>query len=297
MFCTVSTTDAGGGWKFSVSRSAWTFSWSCNTWIWGRIVETVVWRATAVPIRGYFPLCSRSCWRGRWCRMMHEEVSSRCSKRHSLPVVDFEERGGLVFLGCALASRVRCCILKMRLHCPVHALIFRVNCLMWLWMCSSPNFSPIWGPRRLAETFNGVSLSRRVLNFAMALFRTVTIGFPGSLIVDDVGLTFKLFEPGARTSYRPSKFFFERRLPCIFLANFSWTARSLSRIGRHAPYRRKRDSPSVLSLSLSWASRVARVILDSTSMSLLKPFVHFSSGIISSGVTVSSSKYWSTIYS
>ena len=69
----------------------------------------------------------------------------------------------------------------------------------------------------LAEVY----LSCKVPNYAMSLFRTVTIGFPGSFIVDVVGLTFKILEPGARTSYKPSKFFFERRLLCIYLASLS----------------------------------------------------------------------------
>ena len=111
-------------------------------------------------------------------------------------------------------------------------LIFLINCLMWLWIFSSTNFLPTLGPRRSVYTINGVCLSYNVPNFAMSLFPTVTIGFPGSLIVDIVGFTFKIIKPGASTSCSPSKFFFERRLPCSFLANFTSTARSLSSIRR-----------------------------------------------------------------
>ena len=74
-----------------------------------------------------------------------EEVSFSCSKRHSLIVVDFEWRGNLVFFRIARemldledetplpGSRLRCFIFLSPLN-------FRVNCLMWLWMCSSTNF-------------------------------------------------------------------------------------------------------------------------------------------------------------
>ena len=77
------------------------------------------------------------------------------------------------------------------------------------------------------------------------LFLTVTTGFPGPLIVDVVGLTLRIFEPGASTSYRPSIFFFERRLPCIFLASLNSSACCFRGRGRQAFVRRKRDSPSV----------------------------------------------------
>ena len=66
---------------------------------------------------------------------------------------------------------------------------------------------------------------------------------------------FKILEPGARTSYRTSRFFLERHLPWIFRVNLSCTARSLSGIGRLAPERKKRDSSSVLSFSFMGLTR------------------------------------------
>ena len=56
------------------------------------------------------------------------------------------------------------------------------------------------------------------------------------------------------------------------------------------PEKKERNSTAVFSLSLSLASRVARVIPCSTSTSLLFPLSHFLSGTMSSGVTLSSSK-------
>ena len=141
-----------------------------------------------------------------------------------------------------------------------------------------------------SRSFNGVCRSNCVPNFAISLFLTVTSGFPGSLIVEVVGLTFRICEPGASTSYNPSKFFFDRRFPWIFRARLSSTARSLRGMGQVAVVRRKRDSPSVLARSLAFPSCVARDIPTSTSVSLRYPFTHLSSGRISSGITVSSSK-------
>ena len=92
-------------------------------------------------------------------------------------------------------------------------------------------------------------------NSAILLLRTVTLSFPGSFIVEFVGLSFKFFDPGAKTSYRPSKFFFDLRFPCILRASLTFTTFSVIRIGRQAPKWIKRDSPSVLACSRSLASR------------------------------------------
>ena len=128
-------------------------------------------------------------------------------------------------------------------------------------------FAYSWPPRS-AYTFNGVCPACSVPNFAIPLFRTGKTGLPGSFIVDVVGLIFRICNPGASTSYKPSKVFLERRLPCIFLANLSSTARSLRGIGRQTLVRRKRDWPFVLSHSVLWASCEARVIAALTSMLL-----------------------------
>ena len=152
--------------------------------------------------------------------------------RIALEILDFEDDTPL------LGSRLRCFIY-------LSPFIFRVVSLMWLCMSSSTNFSPFRGPLRSAYNFNGVCFSCKVPNFTMSLCLTVTTGFPGSLVVDVVELTLRIFKPGASTSYRPSIFFFERRLLCIFLATFNSSACCFRGRGRQAFVRRKRDSPSV----------------------------------------------------
>ena len=117
--------------------------------------------------------------------------------------------------------------------------------------------------------FKGVWRSCCVPNFAISLLRRVTIAFYGSLIVDVVGLAFKTCNPGASASYNPSRFFFERRFPCVLRANFTSTARSGKSIGLHSEELRNLDSTSVRFLSRSLASLVALVIPFSTSISLL----------------------------
>ena len=47
----------------------------------------------------------------------------------------------------------------------------------------------------------------------MSLLWTVTITFPGSLIVDVVELTLIMLDPGASPAYNSTRFFFDRRFP------------------------------------------------------------------------------------
>ena len=83
-------------------------------------------------------------------------------------------------------------------------------------------------------------------NFAISLLPTVTLGLPGPLMVEVVGLTFSMLDPGANTSKRLSKFFLDILSPCTLRASLKFAARSVKGIERHVFVCRKRDSPSVL---------------------------------------------------
>ena len=63
----------------------------------------------------------------------------------------------------------------------------------------------------------------------------MTIGFTGIFIVEVVGLTFKIFNPEAGTLYRPSRFFLDGLLPCIFRTSFSCTALYVGGISLQTP--------------------------------------------------------------
>ena len=138
-----------------------------------------------------------------WLRMARKLGFFRIRPRIARDIFDFEDDTPLP------RSRLRCFIF-------LSSFCFLIISLIWLRSNSSTNFSPDRAPLWSAYTFSGVCCSSCVPNLAISLFLTVTTGFPGSLIVDVVGLTLGMLEPGASTSYRPSEFFFERRLPCIF---------------------------------------------------------------------------------
>ena len=112
----------------------------------------------------------------------------------------------------------------MKLHCPVRAfcftflspLISQVNSSPMLWIFSYTNFPLVVRPRQSAHPLSGVCRSSGVRNSAVSLLQTMTTEFPGSLIVEVARLTLITFDPGARTSYMPSKFFFDLRFPRIF---------------------------------------------------------------------------------
>ena len=233
-----------------------------------------------------------SCSCGRSCGLfaMQNSAGFLLLVSNSKKVWDFSDSSSyrawnIRFWGGNPAARITLAML----HFPI-PFCFLVNSLTWLWISSSTSFYPDLGSLRFAYAFNGVCCSSCVPNFAISLFLTVTTCFSRSLIVEVVGLIFRICEPESITSYNPSKFFFERRFPWIFRAKLNSTARSLRVIGWMTFVRRKRESPSVLARSIVFASCVARDIPISTSMSLRYPFTHLSSRSISSGITVSSSK-------
>ena len=89
-------------------------------------------------------------------------------------------------------------------------LSFIVCYLMWFCIRSSRSFSLFRGARLSAFTFNGVHLPCNVPKFAMSFFLTVTRALPGSLMLDVIGLTIKISDPGANTSESPSRVFLKR---------------------------------------------------------------------------------------
>ena len=101
-----------------------------------------------------------------------------------------------------------------------------MNSLIWLWIFSSKSFLATFGQRLSAYSFRGVCCSSCVPNLAKSPFKTVTVGFPGSLIDEVVGPTLAMMRLGASISCRSSKFFLYLPFPGIFRANFNWTALS-----------------------------------------------------------------------
>ena len=136
-----------------VPRLAWTFGRGCDCQIRWRIIEAIVTTATKVSIWRSFGLCSWICWCGRWCRLRESwllamgnsdffllliresmEIGNFGNAQMAREMFDLEDNTPLP------GSRLRCFIF-------LSPLIFLVNCSIWLWICSSTNFLPVFGPR------------------------------------------------------------------------------------------------------------------------------------------------------
>ena len=72
--------------------------------------------------------------------------------------------------------------------------------------------------RLFAYICKSVSRSAFVPNFARSKFRIVTSLLPGSLITDVFSVVLITYDPGASTSYRPSRLFFDRFICGFFFA-------------------------------------------------------------------------------
>ena len=94
----------------------------------------------------------------------------------------------------------------------------------WLWIFSSTTFSLVLGPRRSAYTLSCVWCSSSVSKFAKSLLCTLTPNFPGSLMVNVIGLSFMLLDSVASFSYEPSRFIFDFLFSWVLLAIFSCTS-------------------------------------------------------------------------
>ena len=87
--------------------------------------------------------------------------------------------------------------------------------------------------RRLAYTGNSVPRSAFVPNFAKFEFLIVTSLFPGSLMTEVCSFVLITEDPGAKTSYKPSRLFFKIFVRCLFFVSF--TSNDASVLGIDCP--------------------------------------------------------------
>ena len=109
---------------------------------------------------------------------------------------------------------------RLRYFIFLSPLSLRLNCLLCHCICSSIFFSHVWGPLLSAYAFSGVCLSCNIPNFAISLLRTVTICLPGSLMVEFLGLTFSIFDPGAKNLMEALQIFLRPTLSVNFAGQF-----------------------------------------------------------------------------
>ena len=85
--------------------------------------------------------------------------------------------------------------------------------------------------RLFAYICKSVFRSAFVPNFARSEFLIVTSLLPGSLITEVFSVVLMTDDPGASTSYRPSRLFFDRFICGLFFANLSSSDDSVLGIG------------------------------------------------------------------
>ena len=169
---------------------------------------------------------------------------------------------------------------------------FFLDSFAWWFMSSSVVLPVGCFGRRLAYTCSSVSRSAFVPNFARSEFLIVTSLLPGSLITEVCSFVLITDDPGARTSYKPSRLFFDLFVRGLFLANF--TSSDVSVLGIDWPtsgWEINLDSLFGSSFCLFIASLSSLSLFTSISMSLRSSLFQFSSVISWSHLTVSKSKY------
>ena len=254
---------------FNITRSSWTFRWCCNCWVRWWTFKSIIRRAAASPVRWSWWLFGDRCVFGRSCRLfaMRNSACFWLLISHREKVGYFRNatshRSWNIWLRWGdPAARITLAVLHLFVPLLFSRKLFDMTFNQLL-----HHFAPDLAPLRPAYAFNGVCRSSCVPNLAISLFLTVTTGFPGSLMVEVVGLPFRIWEPGQgpHTILRS----FSLIVVCHeFFARFKSTAHSLRGTGWVAFVRRKRYSQSLPSLSLALASCVARDIPFSNSMSL-----------------------------
>ena len=160
---TISTTEAGGGWKFSTSAARrGGFGGAAIVEFEEELLKTyyegirrflseapLLWVAGAAGATGFSAdneaeywgstnsLCGTACSSFRWFQIPGKSGFFGMRPRTARDMLEREHETLLP------GSRLRCFILFSTFG-------WRVNCFTWLWICSSTSFSQVRGPRRSA---------------------------------------------------------------------------------------------------------------------------------------------------